>query len=170
MAQDPTGIVTRYGEECRIELSRRLSGPLDDVWAAITDPVRSARWFGPWEGKPGVGRTIKVQLVFEEGQPWSDLRIEACEEPRHLAISMVDEGGEWRLAVELRAVDGGTELDFVQPLSDPANAESVGPGWEYYLDMLCAAYTDSPLPSFDEYYPAQAAYYAEQAAAAAGTT
>lgn len=167
MTRDATGLVIRDGEEYRLELNRRLTGPIEDVWAAITDPDRSATWFGPWEGEAGVGRTIKLQLAFEEGQPWSDVRIDACEAPRHLAISMVDDGGEWRLSVQLRAVDGETELAFSQPLSDPAGAESIGPGWEYYLDMLCAAYTDSPLPSFADYYPAQADYYVEQSARAA---
>jgi uncharacterized protein YndB with AHSA1/START domain len=170
MAQDATGIVTRDSEGYRLELTRRLSGPVVDVWGAITDPSRSAKWFGPWQGEAGVGRTIKLQLAFEEGQPWSDVRIDACEATRHLAISMVDGGGEWRLSVELRALDDGTELGFVQPLADPATVASVGPGWEYYLDMLCAAYTDSPLPTFDDYYPAQAGYYAEQCARATGST
>ncbi|MCX5044423.1 SRPBCC family protein [Aldersonia sp. NBC_00410] len=170
MAQDATGIVTRDSEGYRLELSRRLNGPIEDVWAAITDPSSSAKWFGRWESEGGVGRTIKLQLAFEEGQPWSDVLIDVCEAPRHLAISMVDDGGEWRLSVQLRAVDGATELAFTQPLSDPAGAESIGPGWEYYLDMLCAAYAGTPLPTFNEYYPAQAKYYIEQSAAAAGST
>ena len=35
----------------------------------------------------------------------------------------------------------------------------VGPGWEYYLDMLVAAHGGQPLPSFDDYFPAQQGYY-----------
>jgi hypothetical protein len=35
----------------------------------------------------------------------------------------------------------------------------VGPGWEYYLDNLVASRDGAPLPDFDDYYPAQAAYY-----------
>ena len=36
---------------------------------------------------------------------------------------------------------------------------SVGPGWEYYLDMLVASREGDPQPSFDDYYPAQHEYY-----------
>ncbi len=35
----------------------------------------------------------------------------------------------------------------------------MGPGWEYYLDMLVAARDDLPTPSFDVYYPAMKPYY-----------
>ena len=38
-------------------------------------------------------------------------------------------------------------------------AGEVGPGWEYYLDMLVAAREGKPLPSFGDYYPAQKAHY-----------
>ena len=35
----------------------------------------------------------------------------------------------------------------------------MGPGWEYYLDMLVAARDGSPTPSFDDYYPAMKPYF-----------
>ena len=35
----------------------------------------------------------------------------------------------------------------------------VGPGWEYYLDMLVAAREGASLPKFDTYYPAQKDYF-----------
>ena len=35
--------------------------------------------------------------------------------------------------------DGVTTLTFTQRDIDPVEAESVGPGWEYYLDRLVAA-------------------------------
>jgi hypothetical protein len=35
----------------------------------------------------------------------------------------------------------------------------MGPGWEYYLDMLVASREDLPTPSFDDYYPAMKPYY-----------
>jgi len=55
---------------------------------------------------------------------------------------------------------GVTTLVFTQPLDDPTAVESIGPGWEWYLDLLLASREGIPLPSFDDYYPAQAAYYA----------
>jgi hypothetical protein len=37
-----------------------------------------------------------------------------------------------------------------------------GPGWEYYLDMLVAQRNGNPLPSFNDYCPAQRDYFIEQ--------
>lgn len=39
----------------------------------------------------------------------------------------------------------------------------VGPGWEYYLDMLVAARDGAPKPDFDDYYPTMKSYFAELA-------
>ncbi|BCJ55705.1 hypothetical protein Asp14428_71800 [Actinoplanes sp. NBRC 14428] len=76
-------------------LTRTFRAPVEDVWASITDPARTARWFGPWEGEAGVGRTVKVQMAHEEGRPWMDMVIDACEPPHRLAISAGGEpGGE----------------------------------------------------------------------------
>ena len=55
-----------------------------------------------------------------------------------------------------------TTLSFSQPELDPVDGESVGPGWEYYLDRLVAAETDGDVAAIDferDYYPAMADYY-----------
>jgi hypothetical protein len=54
---------------------------------------------------------------------------------------------------------GVTTLRFVQHLEPGAEVGAVGPGWEYYLDMLVASRSGGPLPDFGDYYPSQAAYY-----------
>ena len=38
----------------------------------------------------------------------------------------------------------------------------IGPGWEYYLNMLVAARDGSPEPDFDAYFPAMKPYFIEQ--------
>lgn len=44
-------------------------------------------------------------------------------------------------------------------LDDGVDVGSVGPGWEYYLDMLAASRDGSAVPDFGDYFPAQQAYY-----------
>ncbi|MCM0674794.1 SRPBCC family protein, partial [Micromonospora phytophila] len=140
-------------------LRRSFRAPVEDVWASITEPERSARWFGPWKGDAGPGRTISVQMAYEEQAPWCDVLIEACEPPRRLVVSMLDEHGAWRIELLLSAADGITELRFVQHLDNEDAIGEVGPGWEYYLDMLVAARTGAPKPDFDAYYPAMKPYF-----------
>jgi uncharacterized protein YndB with AHSA1/START domain len=140
-------------------LTRTFRAPIEDVWASITEPERTARWFASWSGEAGPGKTIRCRLMFEEGEPESDMTIDACEAPTHLAVTSRDEHGSWRLEARLAESDGVTTLTLVQHLEPDAPVGAVGPGWEYYLDMLVASRTGEPRPDFGDYYPAQAAYY-----------
>lgn len=85
--------------------------------------------------------------------------IEACEPPHHLAVSSVDGFGRWHLDAVLEQSGATTTMTFTHHLDADADAGSVGPGWEYYLDMLVASRDGSATPNFDDYYPAQQAYY-----------
>lgn len=52
-----------------------------------------------------------------------------------------------------------TELTLMHHLDEGVNVGDVGPGWEYYLDMLAASREGLALPDFGDYYPVQKAYY-----------
>jgi uncharacterized protein YndB with AHSA1/START domain len=140
-------------------LTRSFRAPVDDVWDSVTDPARTARWFGPWEGDAAPGRTIKVQMAYEDPAGWMDMRIDACEPPHRLALSARDESGNWLIELVLTDRDGVTELRFVQHLETLDGIGEIGPGWEYYLDMLVASRDGTPQPSFDDYYPAMRGYF-----------
>jgi uncharacterized protein YndB with AHSA1/START domain len=164
----PTGRIVRTPEGRDLEIVRTFRAPIEDVWASITESERTARWFGPWAGEPGPGRTIRYTMLFEQGADPADLKLEmtidACDPPRHLAVSSVDEYGSWYLEAHLTEKHGVTELRFVQHLDDRTNVGDVGAGWEYYLDKLVAFRTDAVRPDFNDYYPAQKPYYEELAA------
>ena len=135
-------------------LTRTFRAPVEDVWASVTESERTARWFGPWKGEAGVGRTVQVQMAFEETTPWMDALIEACEPPHRLGLSVVDEHGEWHLELRLTETAGVTELSLVHHLKSTQGVGEFGPGWDYYLDLLVASRDGTPQPSFDDYYPA----------------
>lgn len=135
MSPTPTGRL--LGDD--LVLTRTFRAPIADVWASLTDPARTARWFGPWQGDAAPGRTIKVQMVHEEGKPWMDMTIDACEPPHRLAVSSVDEHGSWHLDMVLAESAGVTELRFTQHLTGTESVGEIGPGWEYYLDALVAS-------------------------------
>jgi uncharacterized protein YndB with AHSA1/START domain len=157
MTRQPTGRLD--GND--LIITRTFRAPADDVWTSVTSSESTARWIGPWEGEPGLGKTVRLQMVHERGAPWMNVRIDACERPHHLAVTTIDSYGEWRLELTLTQRGDTTEMTFVHHLSDRKLARDAGPGWEYYLDMLVAARAGLPLPTFDEYYPAQQAYYGQ---------
>lgn len=162
MTRKPTGKVERTRHGADLIITRSFRATIEDVWQSVTASESTARWIGSWEGEAGPGRTIRLKMLFEEGAPESDAKIERCDPPRHLALSMVDEQGTWNLELELREERDATEVVFVQHLTDPTLAGSTGPGWEYYLDRLVASREGAPMPDFSEYYPGQKAHFEAQ--------
>jgi uncharacterized protein YndB with AHSA1/START domain len=165
MSKAATGQVVRTAEGQDLVIVRTFHAPIEDVWASITESERTARWFGTWTGEPGPGRTISYRMVFEGDGPASEMVIEACEAPRHLAVRALGDYA-WRMEVHLSEKGGVTELRFTQHLEADVDVGSVGPGWEYYLDNLVASRAGEALPDFNDYYPSQKSYYMDLAAAA----
>jgi uncharacterized protein YndB with AHSA1/START domain len=161
----PTGEVTR-GSAGNVELAitRTFDAPAGDVWASLTDSERTAEWLGPWRGEAGIGRTVELRMSFEEGADWNAVRIDVCDPPHviRVTVSGAGQGEDWLLEARLAEIDGRTELTLIHFLDDPAVAEMSGPGWEYYLDMLVASRAGVPRPQWDDYFPAQLEYYSEQ--------
>ncbi|UWX97321.1 SRPBCC domain-containing protein [Arthrobacter zhaoxinii] len=168
MQPEPSGRVIRTGAETYdLILQRRFAEPPAAVWPSFTSPDQTAQWFGRWEGTPGRGDTVDLQMLFEEGLPWSRVRIADCVSPELLRLLVEDEYGSWDLEIRLRNDPAGSALDFIHHLEDPQAVSSVGPGWEYYLDRLLAARSGDPAPDFNDYFPSQGPYFEAQAEAAA---
>ena len=169
MSVTPTGRLELVADRLTLFVTRTFHAPIDDVWAAITEPERVARWLGTWTGDPATG-TVLFAMTFEGQQPPGDeMEIRECEPPRRLAVTSQVGEQRWYLDVDLTEADGVTTLAFSQPDLDPEDALSVGPGWEFYLDRLVAAETGGDLAAIDferDYYPAMAEHYREQRDAA----
>ena len=163
MTPAATGQILRTPEGQDLVITRTFRAPIEDVWASITESDRTARWFASWTGEPGVGNTIEYRMGFEADGPPSQMVIEACDAPHHLAVRGLGDYG-WRLEAHLSEKNGVTEMRFTHHLDDDTDPVSVGPGWEYYLDNLVASRTGDTPPDFKDYDPSQRAYYTQAAA------
>ena len=170
MTTTPTAQATGHKEvragEPHVVFSRTFAAPIEDVWAAVTESDRLARWIGSWTGDPAEGH-VTFHMLFEGDDP-SDERftIDECEAPRRLAITtfMPSEGDHpdsWHLELDLAEVDGVTTFTFAQSVPVPDMAEGVGPGWDYYLDRMVVAEAggDVSAVSFDDYHPVFSEHY-----------
>ena len=161
--QDDPGLVAgERGPD--LILSRRFAVGVDEVWATLTDPARTTEWFGPWEGEGLPGGSVRVQMRFEDGHPWVPMRIDACERPTRLAVSMLEDQGDWRLELVLAETAGSTRLSLIHHLTGVDGLGEIGPGWDFYLDLFGAAVLGAPsddgtAPVFTDYYPARSAVF-----------
>jgi uncharacterized protein YndB with AHSA1/START domain len=66
----------------------RFDTDLEDLWAALTDPARLARWYGEIDGDLQAGGDYRARL-FASG--WEGTgRIEACEPPHRLLVTTTE--------------------------------------------------------------------------------
>lgn len=165
MTPTPTGrVVERDGRHVLVQ-TREFRAPIEDVWAAVTEPERLARWIGTWSGDPASG-SVRFEMLFEgDEHPGETMVIRECEPPHRLHVTSQSADETWLLDVDLAHADGVTTLTLSQPGVTAEQAAGVGPGWEYYLDRLVDAETggDPSQRDFErDYYPAMAAHYTAQ--------
>ena len=158
-----TGYKEVRGDAAYVVLTRTFHAPIEDVWAAVTESDRLGRWIGTWTGDPASGQVEFLMTAEGAVEPQTHY-IDACEPPRRLAThssSPMDPDQAWHLTIDLAEVDGVTTLTFGQVMSDAVPVESVGPGWDYYLDRLVAAESGDDVSAldFNDYYPAFAEHY-----------
>lgn len=146
---DPDGTTT-------LVWRREYPDPAEDVWAAITDSSRLARWIGSWTGEPRVGGTVAFTLTGEvdaggEVADPVDVTIVACDPPRHLVVDLPSDGCAWHLDLTVEPRADGAVLVFAQTLVDGVRREDVEAGWSWYLDRLAASLRGAPMPDWSAY-------------------
>ena len=68
-----------------VRMEDRFGTDIDDLWSALTDPGRLARWRGEFEGDLRLGGEFRARF-FASG--WEGTgRVDACEAPRHLLVT-----------------------------------------------------------------------------------
>ena len=147
-----------------VVFERTFKAPIADVWAAVTESDRLSRWIGNWTGDPASGSVSFYMTAEAADAPEEKIFIDECHEPTRLVMRSArpdDHSEVWSWQIDLAEADGVTTLTFAQEVVDVTLAESVGPGWDYYLDRMVAAETggDPAAIDFDDYYPEFAAHY-----------
>lgn len=129
--------------------SREIAAPVEEVFAAISDPVRLARWWGP----AGFTNTFSV-CEFKNGGRWSFVMIgpdgheypnesvfAEIDAPRKVVIQHVCEP-RFQLTVTLHHSPTGTLVSWAQAFDDPQMASRIAPivvpSNEQNLDRLTA--------------------------------
>lgn len=141
-SDDVTRALTGSPDAPTITLERHYRTGPADLWQAVTDPVRLARWFGTLSSTPsGPGEEFEVVLDDTPGAAPARARLTACETGRHLAYDWEYAGVPSRVRVDLvpdSAGDPGTTLRLTHARLSPAQVIGYGGGWEDGLAVLAA--------------------------------
>jgi uncharacterized protein YndB with AHSA1/START domain len=138
-----------------VRIEDRYDTEIDDLWSALTDPDRVARWYGSVEGDLRTGGEFR--LYIEASEIESTGRVEACEPPRRLLVTTRETDESYRkgqgvppfdAVIEATLTADGDHTNLVveirgMPLDKIA---FYGAGWQIHAENL-AGYLAGQEPS-----------------------
>lgn len=147
-----------------VRLERILPGPIERVWAWLTESDKRARWFAAGDMDLRVGGAMQLtwrnselspgELVPERYRQYEGVtmqgRITACEPPRLLAYTWGEsDGSESEVRFELTPQSEDVRLVLTHSgLADRDAMVSVSGGWHSHLGVLVALLEDRVPGSF----------------------
>lgn len=125
-----------------VRVEDRYDTDIDDLWSAVTEPSRLARWFGQVEGNLRPGGAFHLSVAWD-----GTGRVEACEPPRRLRVTVRESDESWRsgngvapfdAAIEATLTAEGDQTNLVievrgMPLDRIA---LYGAGWQIHAENL----------------------------------
>jgi uncharacterized protein YndB with AHSA1/START domain len=148
-------------EPATLELRRLLPGPIERVWAYLTESNLRRQWLAAGEMETKIGAAFELvwrndELTNPPGQRPPGFgeehrmqnRITECDPPRKLAFTF---GSSGDVSFELEPKGNKVLLTVIhRRLPDRATMLKVGAGWHMHLDVLVArASGHEPEPFWD---------------------
>ena len=148
-------------EPATLKIERLLPGPIERVWAYLTESELRRQWLAAGQMEKKVGAAFELvwrndELTNPPGQRPPGFgnehrmqsRITEFDPPRKLAISWQGSG---EVSFELQARGSRVLLTVIhRRLPDRATLLKVGPGWHMHLDVLVARVSgEEPAPFWD---------------------
>jgi uncharacterized protein YndB with AHSA1/START domain len=121
-----------------VRVEDRFDTDIDDLWSALTDPHRLARWMGEVEGDLRLGGEFRARF-FASG--WEGTgRVEACEPPRRLLLLTRQPGQPDDHVIEATlTADGGQTILVWEERGMPLDLlAAYGAGIQVHVEDLAA--------------------------------
>src|SRR3954454_10261107 len=134
-----SGVLRTLPDDARaVRFERDYATDVPDLWSALTEPDRLARWPDPGSGDLRVGGRGGVAL--DGGAAAFAAR--ACEPPQRLVVRWQQETRASQVEVAVSPAAGGSRLVLDHTLLSPASAPGYAAGWHWHLDALAAVLRD----------------------------
>jgi uncharacterized protein YndB with AHSA1/START domain len=121
-----------------VRMEDRYDTEIDDLWSALTDPLRLGRWLGEVEGDLRLGGEFRAHF-FASG--WEGTgRVEACEPPHRLLLLTKDPDQPYELVIEATlTADGDQTVLVIEERGMPLDLlAAYGAGIQVHVEDLAA--------------------------------
>ena len=128
-----------------VRIEERYATDIDDLWSALTNPRRLARWYGQVEGDLRPGGVFRLYI---ESDDWAGTgQGQQCEPPRLLRVTTRETEESWQKGRGVQpfdetieatlTADGDQTILVVEILGLPLDAIAFyGVGWQIHAENL----------------------------------
>ncbi|WP_375389218.1 SRPBCC family protein [uncultured Amnibacterium sp.] len=130
------------GDRVLVRVQDVYDTTVEDLWSAVTEPARLARWIAEVSGDLRVGGTFTARFTSS----WEGTgEVLECAPPHRLRVSTREEGAEPNeIEVVITADGDGARLVVEEHGFLPEAAPAHAAGWQVHLEDLGAALADGP--------------------------
>ena len=128
------GVLHADTSTASVRFERHYATDVADLWSAVTEPERVARWFAPVTGDFRVGG--KVDVHFDDHD--NVYEVQTCEPPSLLVVHWIHDDGQSLVRAELAATPDGSRLVLDHSGLTADKVPGYGAGWHWHLDALGA--------------------------------
>ncbi len=119
-----------------VRMEDRYDTDIDDLWAAVTEPQRLARWIAEVEGDLRLGGEFHASFTSGWTGPG---RVDACEQPRRLLVTMSPGQPDETVIEAQLATDGEQTTLVLEERGIPLRGlAAYGAGWQAHVEDLAA--------------------------------
>jgi uncharacterized protein YndB with AHSA1/START domain len=120
-----------------VRMQDRFDTDVDDLWSALTDPRRLARWIGKVEGDLRLGGEFH-RYFYASGAEGTG-RVDACDPPRLLLLTMSPGQPDEQIIEVTLTADGDQTILVVEERGMPLNLlAAYGAGIQVHVEDLAA--------------------------------
>ena len=130
-----------------VRIEDRYDTDIEDLWAALTDPTRLARWYGHVEGELRPGGQFRTYIEGPDIEGTG--QVDACEPPRRLQVTTRETDESYQRGQGVPPHDTGIEVTLT-PVGDQTDLTIqvrgmpldkiafYGAGWQIHAENLAA--------------------------------